>query len=397
MRLSAGVAASVASPNPTTNAVLPTEMTGRVLYRVSVVCASAVDPARQNTRSSDHILEVGNQFLSGYFQPSPPTQILSRLPLAPIRRLGHIPIMLNIDLTGRRALVAGVADDGGFGFAIAKALAEAGASVSVATWPPALNIFMNLLERGKMDESRKMSNGELLQFERIYPLDAAYDTLADAPEDIRTNKRYKDTGDFSIEGLANRVREDFGDKGLDIVIHSLANGPEVKKPLLETSRNGYLTAVGVSAYSLVGMINRLGPMMRDGGSFLSLTYMASERVIPGYGGGMSSAKAALESDTRTLAYEAGRKYGIRVNTISAGPYASRAASAIGIIDRMVTYCAANSPLSDPLTAEEVGTAAAFLVSPLGSGITGTIVYVDKGYHSMGMAVTALDEANPSPS
>ena len=305
--------------------------------------------------------------------------------------------MLNIDLTGRRALVAGVADDGGFGFAIAKALAEAGASVSVATWPPALNIFMNLLERGKMDESRKMSNGELLQFERIYPLDAAYDTLADAPEDIRTSKRYKDTGDFSIEGLANRVREDFGDKGLDIVIHSLANGPEVKKPLLETSRNGYLTAVGVSAYSLVGMINRLGPMMRDGGSFLSLTYMASERVIPGYGGGMSSAKAALESDTRTLAYEAGRKYGIRVNTISAGPYASRAASAIGIIDRMVAYCAANSPLPDPLTAEEVGTASAFLVSPLASGITGTIVYVDKGYHSMGMAVTALDEANPSPS
>jgi len=305
--------------------------------------------------------------------------------------------MLNIDLTGRRALVAGVADDGGFGFAIAKALAEAGASVSVATWPPALNIFMNLLERGKMDESRKMSNGELLQFERIYPLDAAYDTLADAPEDIRTNKRYKDTGDFSIEGLASRIREDFGDKGLDIVIHSLANGPEVRKPLLDTSRSGYLTAVGVSAYSLVGMINRLGPMVRAGGSFLSLTYMASERVIPGYGGGMSSAKAALESDTRTLAYEAGRKYGIRVNTISAGPFASRAASAIGIIDRMVVYCAANSPLPDPLTAEEVGSAAAFLSSPLGSGITGTIVYVDKGYHSMGMAVTALDEANPSPS
>ncbi len=308
--------------------------------------------------------------------------------------------MLNIDLTGRRALVAGVADDGGFGFAIAKALAEAGASVSVATWPPALNIFMNLLERGKMDESRKMSNGELLQFERIYPLDAAYDTMADAPEDIRTNKRYKDTGDFSIEGLASRIREDFGDKGLDIVIHSLANGPEVKKALLDTSRSGYLAAVGVSAYSLIGMVNRLGPMMRAGGSFLSLTYMASERVIPGYGGGMSSAKAALESDTRTLAYEAGRKYGLRVNAISAGPFASRAASAIGIIDRMVAYCAANSPLSDPLTAEEVGSAAAFLASPLGSGITGTIVYVDKGYHSMGMAVTVLDEvsaANPSPS
>jgi enoyl-[acyl-carrier protein] reductase I len=301
--------------------------------------------------------------------------------------------MLNIDLSGRRALVAGVADDGGFGFAIAKALAEAGASVSVGTWPPALNIFMNLLERGKMDESRRMSNGELLEFERIYPLDAAFDTLADAPEDLLTNKRYKETGDFSIDGMVARIREDFGDSGLDIVVHSLANGPEVKKPLLETSRSGYLTAMGVSAYSMVSMVSRLSPLMRKGGSFVSLTYMASEKVIPGYGGGMSSAKAALESDTRTLAFEAGRKYGVRVNTISAGPYASRAASAIGIIEKMVAYCSANSPLVDPLSAEEVGAAAAFLSSSLASGITGTTIYVDKGYHSMGMAVQP--DANPS--
>jgi enoyl-[acyl-carrier protein] reductase I len=293
--------------------------------------------------------------------------------------------MLNIDLSGRRALVAGVADDGGFGFAIAKALAEAGASVVVGTWPPALNIFMNLLERGKMDESRRMSNNQLMEFERIYPLDAAFDTLADAPLDLKTSKRYKETGDFSIDGMARRIEADFGEKSLDIVVHSLANGPEVKKPLLETSRYGYLTAVGVSAYSMVALVSRLGPLMRTGGSFVSLTYMASEKVIPGYGGGMSSAKAALESDTRTLAFEAGRKFGVRVNTISAGPFASRAASAIGIIDRMVTYCAANSPLTDPLKAEEVGSTAAFLSSPLASGITGTTVYVDKGYHTMGMA------------
>ena len=306
--------------------------------------------------------------------------------------------MLNIDLSGRRALVAGVADDGGFGFAIAKALAEAGASVSVGTWPPALNIFNNLIERGKMDESRRLSDGKMLEFERIYPLDAAFDTLADAPEDLRSNKRYKDTGDFSIDGLVQRITSDFGDKSLDIVVHSLANGPEVKKPLLETSRSGYLTAIGVSAYSLVSMVSRLAPLMRTGGSFVSLTYMASEKVIPGYGGGMSSAKAALESDTRTLAYEAGQKYGVRVNTISAGPYASRAASAIGIIERMVEYCAKNSPLPEPLTAEEVGLAAAFLCSPLASGITGTTLYVDKGYHSMGMAVSMLDGyENPSPS
>src|SRR5207248_7297214 len=103
--------------------------------------------------------------------------------------------MLAIDLEGRRAFVAGVADDQGFGFAIAKALAEAGATVCAGTWPPALTIFKNLLERGKIDESRKLSNGRMLEFERIYPLDAAFDALEDMPADLRENKRYKDVGD----------------------------------------------------------------------------------------------------------------------------------------------------------------------------------------------------------
>jgi len=294
--------------------------------------------------------------------------------------------MLSIDLKGKRALVAGVADDAGYGFAISKALAEAGATVVAGTWPPALNIFLNLLERGKMDAARKLSSGSLLGFEKIYPLDAAFDALADAPEDIRTNKRYKDVGDFSIEGLAGRLVADFGERPLDIIIHSLANGPEVKNPLLETSRRGYLAAVSVSAYSLVGLVRRLGPLLRPGGSALSLTYLAGERVVPGYGGGMSSAKAALESDTRTLAFEAGRKYGMRVNTISAGPLASRAASAIGKIQRMVDYYTANAPLPQELTAWEVGTVGAFLSSSLASGITGATIYVDKGYHAMGMSV-----------
>ena len=109
--------------------------------------------------------------------------------------------MLNIDLRGKRALVAGVADDGGFGFAIAKVLAEAGASVCVGTWPPALGIFETLLRRGKLDDSRKMSNGSLLDFERVYPFDAAYDTLADVPESVRENKRYSGRGDFTIDGI----------------------------------------------------------------------------------------------------------------------------------------------------------------------------------------------------
>src|SRR5213075_2969730 len=131
--------------------------------------------------------------------------------------------MLPIDLQGRRAFVAGVADDAGFGFAIAKALAEAGATVCVGTWPPALNIFLNLLERGKMDESRKLSSGALLAFEKIYPLDAIYDLLEDIPEDVRANKRYKDVGDCSISGLGDRLVADFGERPLDVVVHSLAN------------------------------------------------------------------------------------------------------------------------------------------------------------------------------
>jgi enoyl-[acyl-carrier protein] reductase I len=300
--------------------------------------------------------------------------------------------MLSIDLTGKRALVAGVADDGGFGFAIAKSLAEAGASICVGTWPPALGIFTTMLARGKFDASLAMAGGGKLEFEKIYPLDADFDLLDDMPAELRESRRYRDHGDVSISGLAERLRGDFGAAPVDIVVHSLANGPEVKKPLLETSRKGYLAAVGVSSYSFTSMVQRLGPLVRPGGSFLALSYMASERVIPGYGGGMSSAKAALESDTRTLAYEAGRAWGHRVNVLSAGPYASRAASAIGFIDDMIDYTTRNAPLTRRLEAADVGHTAAFLSSPLGSAITGTTIYVDLGFHAMGMAT---DREGPS--
>jgi len=292
---------------------------------------------------------------------------------------------MKIDLEGKRALVAGVADANGFGFAIGKTLAEAGASVCIGTWPPALGILETLLRRGKLDDARRFSSGKLFEFERIYPLDAAYDRLEDVPQELRDNKRYLERGDFTIGGLAERLTRDFGPKPLDIVVHSLANGPEVQKPLIETSRAGYLGAISTSAYSLVSMVQRLGPLLRPGGSVLSLTYLASQRVIAGYGGGMSSAKAALEADTRVLAYEAGRRWGIRVNTLSAGPYASRAASVTGIIERIIAYYSKNSPLPEALTPEEVANAALFLVSPLATGITAATIYVDKGYHAMGKA------------
>ena len=290
--------------------------------------------------------------------------------------------MLPIDLSGKRALVAGVADDRGYGWAIVRALAAAGASVCVGTWPPTMRIFTKSLERGKLDLS--LPGGGEIEFERIYPLDAAYDTSGDVPDEVSSSKRYAELEGYTIQGVADKMRADFGDACLDVVVHSLANGPEVRKPLIETSRHGYLEAVSASAYSMVSMIQRFGPLMNEGGALVSLSYLAAERVIPGYGGGMSSAKAALESDTRTLAFEAGRKFGIRVNTISAGPLASRAAKAIGTIELMVDYYAANAALPEATAAEDVGHAAAFLCSPLASGITGETLHVDKGYHIMGM-------------
>ena len=292
--------------------------------------------------------------------------------------------MLAIDLTGKHALVAGVGDERGLGFGIAKALAEAGATVAVATWPPLIKMFKLMLARPSSEPLLTLRDGKRLGFTAIYPFDAEFDRLAEVPVEVREHRRYKDMGDFTVSGLAAAVA---ADGGVDLVVHSLANGTEVTRPLLETSRAGYLGAVSVSAYSNVSLVQHLGPLMRPGGSFVCLSYLAGQRVVPQYGGGMSSAKAALESDARVLAYEAGRKWGHRVNVISPGPYRSRAAEAIGPIDQMIAYATRTSPLQDAITAEEVGVTAAFLGSSLASGITGTVVYVDKGYSAMGLGGT----------
>nr|WDY36105.1 mosaic death 1 [Paeonia rockii] len=291
---------------------------------------------------------------------------------------------LPIDLRGKRAFIAGVADDNGYGWAIAKSLAAAGAEILLGTWVPALNIFESNLRRGKFDESRLLPDGSLMEITKVYPLDAVFDSPEDVPEDIKTNKRYSASSNWTVQEVVESVKQDFG--SIDILVHSLANGPEVSKPLLETSRKGYLAAISASSYSFVSLLKHFVPIMNPGGASISLTYIASERIIPGYGGGMSSAKAALESDTRVLAFEAGRKNKIRVNTISAGPLGSRAAKAIGFIDMMIDYSFVNAPLEKELAADEVGNAAAFLVSPLASAITGAVVYVDNGLNAMGVGV-----------
>eukprot|EP01039_Chlorochromonas_danica_P001870 gene1870-2046_t len=313
---------------------------------------------------------------------------------------------LKIDMKGKTVFVAGVADSTGYGWAIAKACAEAGAKIVLGTWPPVLPMFMMGFDRGQFDEDLQLSDGSKMEIAKIYPLDATFDTKELIPESVATSKRYRSFSGYSIQEVADQIAADFGK--IDYVVHSLANGPEVTKPLLETTRAGYLAASSASAYSLVSMVSRFGPIINPGGAVISLTYVASEKVIPGYGGGMSSAKAALESDTRTLAYEAGRKYGIRVNTISAGPLASRAAKAIGgagkpktFIDYAIDYSKANAPMAQDLYSDDVGATAAFLLSPLARAISGVTLYVDNGLFAMGMALDsaamapALENQNPS--
>jgi enoyl-[acyl-carrier protein] reductase I len=209
--------------------------------------------------------------------------------------------------------------------------------------------------------------------------------MEDVPDEVKNDRRYRQRGDFTIQGLADNWKKDFGDGSLDILVHSLANGPEVHLDLLETSRKGYLAALSASTYSLTSLCNRLSPMMNQGGSILSLSYLAAVQVIHGYGGGMSSAKAALECDTRYLSYQLGRRYGLRINTISAGPFLSRAANATGVVGDYIAHYEQHAPLQERLTQEEVANFAAFISSPLASGMTGSVVYVDKGFHALGMS------------
>merc|ERR1711906_71229 len=301
----------------------------------------------------------------------------------------------NVDLTGKVAFVAGVADSTGYGWAIAKQLANAGATIVIGTWPPVMSLFERGLSKG-FGEDSKLLDGSDMKIAKVYPLDAMFSNPSEIPEDVKNNKRYAGLEGYDIESCAAAVKKDFGK--VDILVHSLANGPEVTRPLLDTSRAGYLAASSASAYSMISMVSAFGPMMPPGSSAVSLTYLASERVVPGYGGGMSSAKAQLESDTKVLAWEAGRKYGVRVNCISAGPLASRAAIAIkkgaagerNYIDYCIDYNMANSPLPKPLYADDVGRAALSLCSELSGAVTGTLHYVDNGMHAMGLS---LDSSN----
>ncbi|HEY4221471.1 MAG TPA: SDR family oxidoreductase [Myxococcota bacterium] len=288
--------------------------------------------------------------------------------------------MIPIDLKGKVAFVTGVADDVGFGWHIATALQAAGADIILGVHPRVLGIVERIMTRPQNAESRVLPFGAG-QFapKALLPCDVSIDTAADITAVQKETKGYD--GDVSIAGCVEKVKA--LTPHVDIVIHCVAFSPEIAKTHLETSRGAYLTAMSVSSYSLVSMARAFLPLMKGrNGSFIGLSYLAGERAVPYYGGGMASAKAALESDARMLAWFVGEE-GHRVNIISAGPYASRAAKAVGDIQTMAEEVAKRSPMRRPIEAEDVGNAAVLLCSDLARNITGECVHVDAGFHAMG--------------
>jgi enoyl-[acyl-carrier protein] reductase I len=293
--------------------------------------------------------------------------------------------MIPLDLSGKLALVTGVGDNVGFAWYIAKALQAAGARLVFAVHPRLVDIVENILEREPDAQSRILPFGAgTLKVEKVVPCDVSFDTMDDVDEKTRNDRRFQKRGDYSIQGMMNTMGKEFG--AIDILVHSVAFSPEIKNKALDTSRKAYLMALSISAYSLTALLRAAQPYMEnrpDGAAAVGLTYLGGERAVPHYGGGMSTAKAALQIDAKQLAHNLGSKK-IRVNLISAGPYASRAARSIGDIQDMIDYAAQRSPLPRGIEPEEVANAAAFLCSPLASGITGEVLYVDCGYNVMGI-------------
>ncbi len=190
------------------------------------------------------------------------------------------------------------------------------------------------------------------------------------------------TRDEDLEALREELQRQVGQ--VDALVHSIAYAKteDLRGRFLDTSRDGYLLAQNVSSYSLVACTRAVAPLMPEGGSVVTLTYLASERVFPNYNV-MAVCKAALEACVRYLAYELGER-GIRVNAISAGPIRTASARAVaGLAEFMEAY-KQRAPLRRTVDADEVGDAAVFLASPLSRGVTGQVLFVDAGYHIMGV-------------
>jgi len=188
--------------------------------------------------------------------------------------------------------------------------------------------------------------------------------------------------DADIESVFTEIGERWGK--LDFVVHSVAYAgrEELRQPFHRTSREGFRIALDVSAYSLIAVTHAALPLMKDGGSVLTLTYLGAQRALPNYNV-MGVAKAALESTVRYLAAELGEQ-AVRVNAISAGPIRTLAASGISNFSEIFGIMEQRSPMHRSVTQEEVGNAALYLLSDLASGVTGEIHFVDTGYNIVGL-------------
>src|SRR5439155_2863294 len=260
-----------------------------------------------------------------------------------------------------------------------------GAKIVLASHPRVVGIVESFLSRDMDRESRKLPyvDGEL-KVEKVYALDARFDSMAEVDEATRNDKRWNKYPFYAIKEVVDAVGKELG--GIDILIHSMAFSREIKNKMIDTSRSAYYEALGISAYSLTSLLRAAEPYMSNrpgGASAVGLTYLGGTRVVPYYGGGMSTAKAALDIDAKQLAQNLGPK-NIRVNLISAGPYASRAARSIrpGEFEKSIEYAASKSPLPRGIKPEEVANATVFLCSDLASAVTGHILYVDCGYNIM---------------
>jgi enoyl-[acyl-carrier protein] reductase I len=251
-------------------------------------------------------------------------------------------------LEGKKGLIVGVANKHSIAWAIAQSAAREGAKL----------IFNYQGERLKENVEELAAT---LEGAKIFPCDVSHDG--------------------EIAALMKSVESEFG--GLDFLVHSVAFAPreELTGEFINTSRQGFATALDVSAYSLVAVSRAALPLMKDGGSIITLTYLGAERVVPHYNV-MGVAKAALEASVRYLAHDLGPR-GIRVNAISAGPIRTLAARGVSGISKMVEHHREIAPLRRATEQAEVGDTALFLLSPLGRGITGEVIYVDGGYHILG--------------
>ncbi|MGH2449070.1 MAG: enoyl-ACP reductase FabI [Chloroflexota bacterium] len=189
------------------------------------------------------------------------------------------------------------------------------------------------------------------------------------------------TDDEQIQAAYQRLKDEWG--GLDTVVHSLAFAPsdELKGNFLDTSRAGFQTALDISAYSLIPVTRHAVPLMKQGGSVITMTYIGSQRVFPNYNV-MGVAKAALEATVRYLAADLGPS-NVRVNAISAGPISTLAARGVRGFSGFAKAYADQAPLKRQTTSEEVGDTAVYLASNLSRAVTGDIIYVDEGFHAVG--------------